>query len=163
MRYIEAFSDKHENYYNKNEKSIFLAGGISNCPNWQKEMTEMLSDLPIVIVNPRRENFDISDPEAARKQIEWEFDHLKSVDYVLFWFPHETLCPITLFEYGSVLSSLMGGSAGHLRVFVGCHPDYERRTDVLIQTELRVSINIHSTLKDLANDVRKRFPRYEQI
>ena len=72
MRYIEAFADNGENWYYRNgynEKSIFLAGGISNCPDWQLTASTILGlNMSIyenlVLINPRRKSFDVSDPSA---------------------------------------------------------------------------------------------------
>ena len=68
-----------------NETACFLAGGITNCPNWQnivlhtldmfdKQYPGKLDDL--VVFNPRRENFPIDDPNAAYEQIALEFSWL---------------------------------------------------------------------------------------
>jgi len=44
-----------------NDIPLFLASGITNCPNWQKEFKSLLEkyvdDSNLVILNPRRENF----------------------------------------------------------------------------------------------------------
>jgi len=129
-------------------KSIFLAGGISNCPDWQQEMRLLLQDTDLILFNPRRAQFPIGDPSAAQEQIEWEHDHLRSADAILFWFPCETLCPIVLYELGAW--SMTGKP-----IFVGVHPDYKRRQDVEIQTYLaRPEVDICYTLEDLACEVR---------
>ena len=51
------------------KKSLFLAGGITGCPDWQKEMIHLLNDEPILIYSPRRKNFPIHNPNAAYEQI----------------------------------------------------------------------------------------------
>ena len=43
MKYFEAL-DEYEPQ--EGEKSIFLAGGITGCPDWQKEMADRLSPMP---------------------------------------------------------------------------------------------------------------------
>ena len=66
---------------------------------------------------------------------------------ILFWFAPETICPITLFEYGKWLVSPK-------RLFVGCHQDYVRKQDVQIQTALeRPFQKVHSTPYPLAVEV----------
>lgn len=134
---------------------IFLAGGISNCGVWQDEMIALLNhtDDKLVVMNPRRVDFDISNEKIAGEQIEWEFDHLASSDAVLFWFPPETLCPITLFELGSI-------SAQNRPIFVGCHPDYARRFDVIKQLSLkRPGVKVRDTLTDVAKDAINWYSR----
>jgi hypothetical protein len=144
MRYIECPA-----VYDGTGMSIFLAGGISNCGNWQKDMVRLLSHTDLTLVNPRRENFDITDPTASQFQIKWEHEHLNKVGAVLFWFPPETLCPITLYELGA-------RSMSHIPIFLGIHPDYKRKFDVEIQTSLvRPDIKIVYSLEELAEQVMK--------
>ncbi len=129
--------------------SVFLAGGITGCPNWQWEMGCKLEDEKVSLLNPRRKDFPINDPTASQKQIEWEFNHLRKADSILFWFPCETLCPIVLYELGA-------WSAKNKKIFVGCHPDYKRKQDVVIQTQLaRPEVPVVFTLFDLAEQVKK--------
>ncbi len=53
MKYIES-----PDYYSKTDKmAIFLAGGITDCTDWQLEMVNLLKDLDIILLNPRRKNF----------------------------------------------------------------------------------------------------------
>lgn len=54
MQYIEAFSQDHKNQMDEGDNplsSIFLAGGISNCQNWQSEVVGSLVDFNITVVN----------------------------------------------------------------------------------------------------------------
>ena len=145
MRYIEALTE-----YDGAGPSVFLAGGISGAVDWQADVVSRLADLPLVILNPRRENFPIDDPAAAPAQIEWEFRHIRRATAVLFWFPHETLCPIALYE--------LGGRAlvREQPLFVGTHPDYQRRLDVEVQLRLaRPEVRVVSDLSALAEQVRE--------
>ena len=132
--------------------SLFLGGGITNCPDWQSYITEDLLKLPdLDIVNPRRADFDSSDGNI-RPQIEWERDHLNRVDATLFWFPCETLCPITLFELGNAAARRDEKST----IFVGCHKRYARREDVIIQLSLlRPEVKVVSYLDELIANVRQ--------
>src|SRR5581483_5244362 len=126
------------------ERSLFLAGGISGCPDWQAHMTALLASLDLVLLNPRRMNYPWNDPAAAEEQIAWEHRHLRRATGVLFWFPSETLCPIALYELGA-------WSMTEIPLFVGAHPGYPRRIDVLIQTRLvRPEVTVVATLEDLA-------------
>jgi hypothetical protein len=142
MNYIEC-----PNTYDGTGMSIFLAGGISNCSNWQQDMVKLLAHTDLTLVNPRREDFDITDPNASDFQIRWEHRHLNKATAVLFWFPPETLCPITLYELGA-------RSTTKVPIFIGIHPDYKRKFDVEVQTSLvRPEIQIVYSLKDLAKQV----------
>lgn len=154
MIYVEAFSKEYRSEYTyKSIKPfpmvLFLGGGISNCIDWQSEVVEELSyqDDDLVVINPRRSNFDIFNTADAIKQIEWEHRHIAIANYMFFWFPYETLCPITLFEYGKCL-------ALKKPIFVGCHPDYTRRLDLEVQTRLEDSeLEIRYSLADMVLDV----------
>lgn len=133
--------------YNGHGRALFLAGGISNCPDWQTEMASRLHDTDWVLLNPRRVDFAMDDPTAAEEQIRWEHAHLRRATAVLFWFPCETLCPITLYELGT-------WSASTKPLFIGLHPAYQRRQDVEIQTRLsRPDVPIVYSLADLAQVV----------
>ena len=142
MKYIEAPLD-----YTNLPNSLFLAGGITDCPDWQQEMVELLSDTDLTILNPRRANFPIYDPNAALEQIAWEHNALRDVGSISFWFPKETICPIVLYELGA-------WSMTSKPIFVGVHPEYKRRQDVEIQTRLvRPGIEIVLSLTELADQV----------
>lgn len=103
-------------------KKLFLAGGLFSCPNWQEIATNILSEMggPLTVYDPRRENFS---PECHGEQIDWETWRLNESDLVLFWFCKETLCPITLYEFGWLLNV-------DKNIIVGCEPGYQRAYDV---------------------------------
>lgn len=119
---------------------LFLAGGITACPLWQPEMIDRLNHMDeLTIFNPRRENFPIDDPEAAEEQIKWEHQMLRRADVISFWFPCETLCPITLYELGYWTAQAEWGAT---QIVIGVHEEYARKQDVIIQTELVDAWNI---------------------
>jgi len=127
--------------------SLFLAGGITNCPDWQAEMRGLLAGFDVTILNPRRRDFDVGNPDAAGAQIAWEFHHLRKASAILFWFPRETLCPIVLYELGA-------WSMTDKPIFVGVHPGYVRRQDVVLQTRLaRPDVEIVDNLEAIAEQV----------
>lgn len=124
---------------------LFLAGGISGCPDWQQEALSLLQSQDILVLNPRRSS--PFEEKMAEEQIRWEYDALRAVDTVLFWFPSETLCPIALYELG-VFSQRLG-----TKLFVGTDPNYARRFDVQIQLDLaRPEVIIHNTVREVVED-----------
>jgi hypothetical protein len=162
MKYVEAFSEEHPSRYSNRysdgypivpwEHSLFLGGGITNCYDWQADMCQLLKDTNLVLLNPRRKHWPKDDPEATDKQIRWEFEHLKIANAILFWFAPETLCPITLFEYGKWLVK-------DKPLFVGCHPQYQKILDVQVQTSLeRENLKVHTSLEELANEIISSIP-----
>jgi hypothetical protein len=145
VRYIEAPIVAP---FKPSERTLFLAGGISGCPDWQREIVALLADTPLVLFNPRRADFPIHDPSAAEAQIAWEHEHLRRAEAILFWFPCETLNPIVLYELGA-------WSMTNKPLFVGVHPDYQRRQDVEIQTRLvRPDVHVVYALQSLADTVK---------
>jgi hypothetical protein len=151
MKYIEAFSTEHLPRYDAHdpeEQSLFLAGGITDCGNWQAEVIKMLVNTGLVVINPRRKNWPMGDDAAAEQQIRWEHEHLQKSSMILFWFPPETLCPITLFEYGKWLVRTKP-------LFVGCHPRYRRLHDLQVQTMLeRPNLNVFTDLEALVAEMK---------
>ncbi|OGO83743.1 MAG: hypothetical protein A2Y18_01670 [Clostridiales bacterium GWD2_32_19] len=153
MTYIEAI-DNNEKEEDKRLK-LFLAGGITNCSDWQKELANKLMDLDIIVYNPRREKYP-SGLEEVEKQIRWEYEKLKKSDIISVWFAHETIQPITLYELGKWVNS-------HIKdkhFFIGIDPEYERKIDVEIQTKLALEDNgifdfvFYENIDDLAKAVR---------
>jgi len=144
MRVIEA-----PNKYPRNPTpDIFLGGGITNCPDWQSEAVALLKHTDAVILNPRRSGEFTED--IAGEQIEWEYHALRAVDTVFFWFPKETLCPITLLELGVFTQR------PQTRIIVGTHPEYTRRFDVIKQLELaRPEVIVQDSVEGLVSEYLK--------
>lgn len=118
------------------EKSLwrlrtFLAGGISNCRNWQDEFIRTVHETHtnVIFVNPRREQFDVSNEIQTDIQIEWEYKELSLASLVVFYFCEETVCPIALYELGFLANS-------NKNLIVGYDPNYSRRLDIVKQLSL---------------------------
>ncbi|MEV6298201.1 nucleoside 2-deoxyribosyltransferase domain-containing protein [Actinoplanes sp. NPDC051861] len=117
---------------------LFLAGGISGVGDWQREAIGLLAPVWPALYNPRRPAYPVG--EGAR-QIRWEFEHLALADAILFWFSHETVQPIVLYELGR-----WAGTDKPLAV--GAHPGYSRRFDVVEQLGLaRPGLEVHDDLE----------------
>lgn len=154
----------NDNVPDEHNLIMFLAGGISNTANWQQIFLPLIPiSWNISIYNPRRDDFDITNPTMSAEQIEWEYERLHNCDLILFWFTPETLCPITLFEYGKALGQ-------NRRVVVGCDPEYARRFDVGHQTALYNQTSPHDPIivrdnfADLVHDIHQFYVtnRYAQ-
>lgn len=148
MRYVESPEILEDDEWNK--PSVFLAGGITGCPDWQTELVKLLGDADIIIVNPRRENFPIDDPDAALAQIKWEFEMLRKVTVISFWFSAEGVQPIAMYELGA-------WSMGKYNpIVVGVEPGFWREADVRIQTNfVRPLLEIHDNLEAMAENIIK--------
>lgn len=130
------------------KNAVFLAGTITGAENWQQEAADWLLERGINVFNPRRENFPMDDPSAARAQIIWEYDHIEAAEIVAFWFPKEGLSPITLYELGKC-------SALDKVIAVSVEPGFWREEDVHIQTELlRSDVVVGSSLIELLSTIQ---------
>lgn len=145
MFYIESPQE-----WNGGHPSVFLAGGITDCPDWQKIAAKPLIDSGYIVMNPRRENFPIEDPTAAEAQIKWEFRHLHYANVVLFWFPASpSPQPIALYELGF-------HAAKGTDIAVGCSPGYSRKADVYHQMRLaRPHLTVRSSLSETIADAMR--------
>lgn len=160
MNYFEAPNNPEFWPSIKSADSLFIAGSITGTENnnWQSKIIDLkpITFAPTIrecyhVFNPRRENYDGLIPGEEFRQIHWEYHTLKHCDHILFWFASETLAPITLFELGSALNT-----HDHSKIHIGIHPNYARKNDVIIQTELRnnkLSKEIVYSLEDLAAKV----------
>lgn len=140
MRVITAVEDYEEKL---NDVKCFLAGGITNCPNWQKEVIEYLDRYPenmtehLVLFNPRRENFPIHDPNASEEQIKWEFKYLESMDIFSMYFTSGISDqPICMYELGRNLVRMYQKNPYKCLSVVSVEDGYKRKNDVVIQTGL---------------------------
>lgn len=141
MQYVEAPA-----VYDGDATSLFLAGGITGCPDWQQDLVAALSATRLALLNPRRAQF-LPTGVAALEQITWEHCALRKATAIAFWFPCETLCPIVLYELGA-------WSMTTKPLFVGVHPDYRRIQDVRIQTALvRPDVQVVTDLSGLARQI----------
>lgn len=145
LLYIEAPQEWSGGY-----PSVFLAGGITDCPDWQKIASGPLLDQGYIVLNPRRENFPIEDPTAAEAQIKWEFRHLHYANVVLFWFPASpSPQPIALYELGF-------HAAKGTDIAVGVSPGYARKADVYHQMRLsRPQLTVRTSLSDTIADAMR--------
>lgn len=124
---------------------LFLAGGISGCWNWQKPMAALISHFleratpttwlidnpPFVIASPRREAGLAMDGNGAVAQIEWEHKALASSYTKSYYFTRDTVQPIVLLELGKHL-------ANPINMFIAIENGYQRKTDVLVQSDLAI-------------------------
>lgn len=146
MRYVEA-----PEAYTGDGLCVFLAGGITGCPDWQKTATAALGDLDVTVFNPRRSTFPLDAPEAETAQVGWEYSHLRRADVRLFWFPASPTShqPIALYELG------MAATLQDAVLVVGAEQGYVRRTNLVAQlSQARPGLRVHRTLADTVEACR---------
>lgn len=136
------------------QQSIFLAGGITGCEDWQSYAVKRLEGFGnITVFNPRRIDYDVTLGKTdVAQQLRWEHYHLDRADQILFWFSHETVQPIVLFELGVRLRE--NNKTKRQEIFIGCHSDYRRVFDMMTATGLEgYDKEVFGSLKELLDDV----------
>lgn len=132
--------------------SVILYGGVQPEPAWQTSLAASLSDLPIDILDPRRDDWDstwkedISFPKF-KGQVEWEMDHAKVADVIVFYFPPGLLTPIALLE--------LGMHAGTGKALVCCPEGFYKRGNVQMVC-LKYGIDLLDSLDGLKEKLRTR-------
>jgi Nucleoside 2-deoxyribosyltransferase like len=134
--------------------SIFLAGSIAmgQAEPWQAEVERALADLPTIILNPRRDEWDASWPQRAdhaqfRGQVEWELAAQERAGLIAMYFAPGTQAPITLLELG-----LFADSG---RLVVCCPEGFWRKGNVDIVCE-RYGVPQVDELDALIEDIHRR-------
>ena len=135
-------------------RSVFLAGSIEMglAVDWQEAVTTGLGDLDLVVLNPRRDDWDSSwrqsiEDARFREQVEWEISAQQRADLIVLYFAPETKAPITLLELG-----LFAASGKQ----VVCCPDgYWRKGNVEVVCA-RYNIPMVATLEELIAETRSR-------
>lgn len=138
-------------------KKVFLAGSIEmgKAANWQQAFKEEMVDLDLVILNPRRENWDVSWPQTAshegfREQVEWELEGLSNADIIVFYFDPDTMSPVTMMELGYVARMY------DTPVLVCCPEGFWRKgnVDILCMREKMVRVG---SFEELLKSFRESF------
>lgn len=153
---------------------VFLAGGITGCEDWQKQVVDYLmgiKGLPGTIINPRREDFPVGDLEAISAQADWDNEGLWLSDLVSFWFDGgESEQPMAMFLLGCHLGRYIVGG-GPTKIVVGADPNYKRILDVKEQTRT-YSARLHaahqvgigsSTVLDHARNIARAICELKKI
>ena len=91
---------KAPNKIQRGRQTIFLAGSIEQgtAELWQDKVVRLLEDEDVIILNPRREDWDDSwkqsiDNNQFREQVEWELMGLELADKILMYFDQKTKSP----------------------------------------------------------------------
>jgi hypothetical protein len=125
---------KPPNEANGEAPYVFLAGSIEQgkAAEWQRQIAEGLADLDIVLLNPRRDDWDadaeqsVDNPYFAA-QVSWEIEYLQESDITLFYFQPDTFSPITIGEF---YYKLRGFDPDYPSVVVCCPTGYWRKGNI---------------------------------
>lgn len=134
------------------QKSVFLAGSIEmgKAENWQALVTNSLYDENLIILNPRRDDWDsswkqsINNPQF-KEQVEWELLAQEKADLIAMYFDKNTQSPITLLELGLFANSK--------KLIVCCPEGYYRKGNVDIVCR-RYGVKQVSNLSQLINAIK---------
>jgi len=136
---------KAPNEYVKDRFTVFLAGTIDNGDSfdWQKEAETYLDDLDIIILNPRRDDWDSSivansNNAPFNEQVNWELAGLALADVVLFYFAPNSKSPVSMLELGICLETQ--------NVIIVCPEDFWRKSNIEI-TAKRYGVGIFESLE----------------
>lgn len=149
MRVINA-PDELDNF---DRPSIFLGGGITGAPDWQKEAVELLKPVFATCFNPRRPHGFLPPDhpnylQSYSEQVDWEHQYLLLADVVLFWLPKEANSITTRFEIGWFygLNYRQNDEATRRSLAVGIEPGVNGDTYYRIVLP-RAGIPVHNTLE----------------
>lgn len=133
---------------------IFLGGSIDmgRAADWQADLTQALGDLDVVILNPRRPDWNpdwkpVAEEPEFRRQVEWELAALESADIIVMYLAPGSQSPISLLETGL---HARGG-----KLILLCPEGFWRKGNVDI-TAARYGIEQVATMDALAAAVRQR-------
>jgi len=134
--------------------SVFLAGSIELGVDidWQTKLTSALSQLPVTIFNPRRDEWDDSWVQDVsnfqfKEQVTWELDHLERADVIALYFHPDTKSPISLLE--------LGLHAKENKLVVCCPAGFWRRGNVQIVCE-KHGIPLVETIEELITCTKEK-------
>jgi len=140
---------------------VFLGGSIDmgSAPDWQKQVIAALQGEDVVLLNPRRPDWNPAwKPEASepefRRQVEWELAALDSADVVILYLAPGSQSPVSLLELG--LHARSG------KVVLLCPPGFWRKGNVDITGE-RYGVKQVQSLDELIAETRKRVNDARQV
>lgn len=134
--------------------TLFLGGSIEMgaAPDWQTWLADALAGVGLIILNPRRDDWDSSwkqtpDDPQFYGQVAWELAAQETADLRVYYFSPETKASITLLELGLFHDK---------ECIVCCPPGFYRRGNVQIVCR-RYGIPLCNDLDTLAALVRRFF------
>jgi hypothetical protein len=134
--------------------SVFLAGSfeMGQADDWQAAFERALEDLDVVILNPRRDEWDASwvqsiDNPQFREQVEWELAGLEQATVVAMYFAPNTKAPVTLLELGLIARANKA---------IVCGPEgYWRKGNIEVVCN-RYGVPLVTRLEELIAETRRR-------
>ncbi|PXA91876.1 hypothetical protein DMC25_05495 [Caulobacter sp. D4A] len=136
---------------------VFLGGSIDmgKAVDWQAQVIAALADQNVVILNPRRPDWNpawkpVADEPEFRRQVEWELAALESADVIVLYLTPGSQSPISLLE--------MGLHARSGKLVVLCPEGFWRKGNVDITGE-KYGVKQVESLEALITEVKARVGR----
>lgn len=133
--------------------SIFLAGSIEMgaASDWQAKVADRLSKYDVVLLNPRRDDWDTSweqttENEHFVEQVEWEMDCLNGCSYIFMNLEPNTISPISLLE--------LGAYSNDGKMMVCCPKEFFRSGNVEIFCDYHL-IRFYNNLDDAIDNLEQ--------
>lgn len=137
--------------WDSTKKKIFLAGSIEMgaAPDWQSRVVEKLKNMNVILLNPRRDNWDSSwiqsiNNKQFKEQVEWELRGLEGADLIILNFIRDSKSPISLLELGLF---------NYKNILVCCPDGFYRKGNVDIVCK-RYDIPVFETIDKLLTEVK---------
>lgn len=143
--------------------AVFLAGGITNCEDWQNKVIDCLKRYTsnitdkLVIFNPRRSEWPSNgDLEEVRRQIHWEADYICKCNIFSMYFTNtkDSDQPICFYELGRYTQG---------RDIISYQEGFRRALDVDIQMEILcpgIKVNKNITPEQHAELIFKKYKEW---
>jgi hypothetical protein len=152
---------KAPNAYTVDRPVIFLGGAIEQgkAENWQERVVNALTELNVIFLNPRRDDWDSSwvqsiEDHRFRQQVEWELAGQDLANLCIYVFGSDeeqaklTKAPVTLLE--------LGLQAKTQQVLVCCPKGYYRKGNIDIVCK-KYNVPLYENLNDLIGAIRTKF------
>lgn len=138
--------------------SIFLGGAIDmgKAEDWQKRLVNDLKDYDVVLLNPRRDDFQVDAVQSMsnpyfKEQVEWELEMQDSFsDLLVYYIPPGTQSRITLLEIGLFCRELP-----HV---ICCPEGFDRKGNIDV-TSNYFNFNLVHSYVDLLEEIKARIPK----
>ncbi len=143
---------------NLKRPSIYLAGPmdiITDVP-WRDNVVERLKDLPIAILDPRRDDIEAlwTSDSAHAAQVNWELERQKDADIIALYFHPGLKSPFSYFPLGLY--------AGSSKLIVCCPDGFDNKDEVKAicsQREVPLTETFEEFLDRLAEELKKQVQR----
>jgi hypothetical protein len=140
--------------------SVFLAGSIEmgKARDWQTDITNLLADENINVLNPRRDNWDNKleqsiENDVFRGQVTWELDGLDKCFVIMMYFDPKTKAPITLAELGLYASSG--------KILVCCPKGFYRKGNVDVICA-RYNIPMFDSIEEMVGAAKVKLSQFKK-